>query len=56
MFHEDIKVTNAEVDSLKLCEVLQVPGTDESLVLSHRKNLEEGSEESCVDVERYAST
>jgi len=32
--------------------VLQVSGTDESLILSNRKDLEEGLEESCIDVER----
>ena len=28
--------------------MLQVPGTDESLILSHRKDLEEGSDERCA--------
>jgi hypothetical protein len=36
-------------------EVLPVSGKGESLILSHRKDLEDGSEESSLEVEGHAS-
>ncbi len=39
----------------KLFEVLPVSGTGESLILSHRKDLEDGSEEDRIEVKRHTS-
>ena len=36
-------------------EVLPVLGTGESLILSHRKDLEDGSEEDSIEVKRHTS-
>ena len=36
-------------------EVLPVSGTGESLILSHRKDLEDGSEEDRIEVKRHTS-
>ncbi len=36
-------------------EVLPVSGTGESLILSHRKDLSDGSEEGCIEVKGDAS-
>jgi hypothetical protein len=38
-----------------LGEVLPVSGTGESLILSHRKDLEDGSEEDSIEVKRHTS-
>ena len=39
----------------RLREVLPVSGTGESLILSHRKDLEDGSEEGSNEITGYTS-
>jgi hypothetical protein len=45
----------AVIFAIRSAEVLPVSGTGESLILSHRKDLEDGSEESSIEVEGDAS-